>query len=159
MPRPPSQRCCVIAPQTPACSGFGRPGLDVAALLPTSMLPLPTTAIPFLNSHHNAQRLRKVACHAIESAAPALRFMFAQAAERLLHQRKVKKSHGVRTDWSSRATHGWRLSGEIKCEPSALLSPLSLFWPDLRGLARPVATCRVSAPSPAADRPLWPRRP
>ena len=68
LPRPLSRHCCVMATQirgrslfgelvSPICgpdepllparfSTIGRPGLRVGVLVPTSMLPLPTTEIP-----------------------------------------------------------------------------------------------------------------
>jgi hypothetical protein len=45
---PLSAHCCNIAPQFLGRSVFRGPGLRVGDLVPTSLLPLPTTAILFL---------------------------------------------------------------------------------------------------------------
>jgi hypothetical protein len=44
--------------------------------------------------------------------APTFRFTFGKSAERLLHQRKVKKSHEVRTERALRASHFRKLNGD-----------------------------------------------
>src|SRR6266699_3038563 len=83
-------RCCDIAP------AICWPDLRVAALLPTPMLPLPTTAIlHWMVNWDNAEPTRKVARCSTGSAQPMLRFMAGPSFASRFFSRERLKTRGV----------------------------------------------------------------
>ena len=109
--------------------------------------------IPLLKLETTRNCLEKLRRRQIESADQVLWFRARRTVPALLHQRKIKKvSPGLEPPGRCGRLTFVMVSGDMPCEASAALSPSFSFCQGPHWRARPIATCRVSAPSPIADR-------
>ena len=139
LPRPMSPHCCAMAPEIRSSLGFclsirglleepspkasttGWPGLRVSFSLPTSMLPLPTTAILCWRYVTTQRTTAWKGCKWFGVSRPYRCFgsRWLRRKQQLSTRERLKSRTGLRTLRSLPASHFQIVSGDVPCAPSA----------------------------------------